>query len=504
MSGSVDCASSDPPQVVSRGPCGSDDRHAQLTSLSAVAAVAAIRNGEVKAEDYAEALLERAARCADLNAFCILRADEVREAARAADRHRLAGRALGRMHGLPIAVKDSINTRSLPTSNGTRALRSFCPRDNAGVLEPLLAQGALILGKTNLHELSCGWTSNNAEYGAVRNPYDSTRTPGGSSGGSAVAVAAGIAPLAIGEDTYGSIRVPASFCGLAGLRPTHGRYPNDGIMPLSRDKFDQVGPLARAVEDIVLFDSVVTRRESPLTALSPSGIRIGISPRHLGAGIDPECDRLLSEALDRLRAAGAIVVTAELPPILHEASAVTRTILNHELLGSVSEYLTDQQSGLTLDELMAQTSSNLAPVLLASRNPGPRAAYETALRQREQIQGAAAAYFREFALDALAFPPTMMPAFAQGDAAAVEINGRTIDLFTAIGRNVALSSCAALPSLVLPIGMTSAGLPFGLEFDAPQGSDGRLLALGLSLESALGPIAPPRPSARESIPRRSL
>ncbi len=469
----------------------SSGRRSRLAELSAVAAVAAIREGEIKAEDYADALLERAARGADLNAFRTLRADAVREAAREADRRRLAGRPLGRLHGLPLPVKDSINTRELPTSNGTRSLQHFRPREDAGVLKPLLAQGALIMGKTSLHELSCGWTSNNATFGAVRNPYDTTRTPGGSSGGSAVAVAARMAPLALGEDTYGSIRLPASFCGLVGLRPTHGRYPNDGVMPLSRDKFDQVGPLARCVEDIALFDSVVTHRESPVTALSLAGVRIGISPRHLAADIDPECERLVQEALLRLRAADVTIVTAELPPILREASEVERTILGHELLGSMADFLEAEHAGVTLDELIEQAGPNLTPLLLAARHPGPRDAYDAALHQRERIRVAAAAYFREFALDALAFPPSMMPAFPQGDAAAVSIAGHSTDLFIAIGRNVALGSCADLASLVLPAGMTASGLPVGLEFDAPRGSDQRLLALGLSLEGALGPIASP-------------
>jgi indoleacetamide hydrolase len=138
------------------------------------------------------------------------------------------------MHGLPIPVKDSVNTKTLPTSNGTRAFAEFRPKDDAAVLKLLFAQGAILMGKTNLHELSFGWTSNNAVFGPVHNPYDPSRVPGGSSGGSGAAVAARIAPLAIGEDTLGSIRVPATHCGLAGLRPSFGRYPDGGIMPLTQ------------------------------------------------------------------------------------------------------------------------------------------------------------------------------------------------------------------------------------------------------------------------------
>jgi mandelamide amidase len=229
-----------------------------MTELTATAAVQAMRNGDVKAEDYARALLDRAQALANLNAFRTLDREMVLEAARSADKARAAGQTLGMLHGLPIPVKDSVNTKAFPTSNGTRALREFKPKDDAAVLKPLLYQGAILMGKTNLHELSYGWTSNNEAFGPVRNPYDPQHVPGGSSGGSAAAVAGRMAPLAIAEDTLGSIRVPASMCGLAGLRPSFGRYPDDGIMPLTVNKFDQVGPLARSVADLLLFDSVVT------------------------------------------------------------------------------------------------------------------------------------------------------------------------------------------------------------------------------------------------------
>jgi mandelamide amidase len=177
-----------------------------------------MRNGDLKAEDYARALLDRAQHLESLNAFRTLDREMLLEAARAADKVRASGDAIGALHGLPIPVKDSVNSKALPTSNGTSALRDFRPRDDAGVLKALLAQGGILMGKTNIHELSYGWTSNNEVFGPVHNPYDPTRVPGGSSGGSGAAVAARMAPLAVAEDTLGSIRVPATMCGLAGLR----------------------------------------------------------------------------------------------------------------------------------------------------------------------------------------------------------------------------------------------------------------------------------------------
>jgi len=170
--------------VIPACPAGAADSN--LVELSATAAVAAIRNGDIKAEDYARALLDRT-QLASLNAFRILDRETVLEAARNSDRRRASGAQLGALHGLPIPVKDSVNTKALPTSNGTRALASFKPKDDAGVLKPLFAQGAILMGKTNLHELSFGWTNNYAIFCPVRNPHDPSRIPGGNSGAAVAA-----------------------------------------------------------------------------------------------------------------------------------------------------------------------------------------------------------------------------------------------------------------------------------------------------------------------------
>jgi mandelamide amidase len=466
--------------------------HDELTQLSARAAAKAMRDGDLKAETYAAALLAQAERWKALNAFRTMHPDSVLEAARAADKQRVSGAALGPLHGVPIPVKDSVNTRALPTSDGTRALRDFRPDQDADVLKPLFSAGAILMGKTNLHELSCGWSSNNHTFGAVLNPYDLHRTPGGSSGGSAAAVAARIAPVAIAEDTYGSIRIPATFCGLAGLRCTFGRYPARGMMPLAKNKFDQVGPLARSVEDLILFDSVVTRAREPIGARSLKGVRIGLSPEFLEAGIDAETGRIVAGALERIKDFGAILVHAELPDNVRKASDVVRSILGYELIASFAAFLRNYRTGVSLETLVSEAGPNLAPLLEASKHPGAQAQYAALLRQMEEIRTATLAHYRRHRIELMAFAPALMPAFPQGDAQQVQINGRSVDLFTAIGRQVGLGSCASLACLVLPVGMTHAGLPVGVELDGLPGSDRQLLALGLSLEQALGRIPPPR------------
>lgn len=468
---------------------GSDTPRADLHELSATAAIAAMRNGDVQAEDYARALLDRAALLGSLNAFRVLTPDVVLEAARAADKARAAGSKLGLLHGLPIPIKDSVNTAAYPTSNGTASLRNFRPKADASVLTPLLAAGAIVMGKTNLHELSMGWTSNNATFGAVHNPYDSTRIPGGSSGGSAVAVASRMAPLAIAEDTLGSIRIPSTMCGICGLRPTYGRYPDDGIMPLAASRFDQVGPLARSVEDLALFDSVVTSDMAPLHAVDLKGVRIGVADFFL-ADLDPEVERVTSAALERLRAAGAIIVRADIPDDVKAAPGVALTILFSEVGATLSKYLAEQGTGVTLEQMVAQVGPDVKA--LFALKPPPKSAYDAMVAQRVKTVAAIRAHFEKQNIVALAFPPAMMAAHKISEDGSMTLRGQAIPNSTTMGRNVSLGSVASMASLVLPAGLTSVGLPVGLEFDALPGTDRQLLALGVSLQRALGPIASPR------------
>ena len=248
---------------------------AELWKLSAVDAVAAMKRGEVTAERYASTLLARCKAAEWLNAFITLQPEHVLEAARAADRRRQSGMHLGALYGLPIPVKDSINTKDMPTTGGTRALRSFQPRIDAPLVARLRDAGAIVLGKTNLHEISTGYTSANLTTGAVHNPYDRARSPGGSSGGSAAAVAARLAPLSVAEDTAGSIRVPAAMCGIVGFRPTTGRYPSQGVLPIT-PHFDQVGPHARRVSDVILFDAVVTGDPTPIAPTPVRGVTLAV------------------------------------------------------------------------------------------------------------------------------------------------------------------------------------------------------------------------------------
>jgi indoleacetamide hydrolase len=481
-------------------PAGTGD----LANLGAVEAVAHMSQGALTSEHYAQALLKKCHAAEGLNAFISLEPAQVLEAARARDLERLSGAKPGPLFGLPIPVKDSVNTRDYPTTGGTPALRHFRPAEDAPVVAALRSGGAVILGKTNLHELSYGWTSNNLAYGAVRNPYDLARIPGGSSGGTAAAIAARLAPLGVAEDTEGSIRVPAAFCGIAGFRPTTGRYSTRGCVPIS-PLFDQVGPHARSVADLALFDSVAADDWRALTATPLKGLRLGVVRDYWFTELDPEVLRLTELALARLKEAGAQIIETQLPGLAALIDLTTDNVQNHDVRLALARYLKDYGTGVDLETLIAQASPDIQRVFRRYVMPGgtdfvAEAAY---LAARDQHLPALRRLYREYfartQVSAMVFPATLVPAPRIGEETTLMVNGRALPFETAVARNIAPGSTAGVPGIVVPAGLTHAGLPVAIELDAPAGSDRALLALGMAVERALGPVAaPPEPYKRSA------
>jgi Asp-tRNA(Asn)/Glu-tRNA(Gln) amidotransferase A subunit family amidase len=468
-----------------------------LCNLGAVEAIAQMQQGALTAERYAQALLARCQTAHVLNAFITLEPARVLEDARSRDRERRAGAKPGPLFGLPIPVKDSVNTMDYPTTGGTPALRGFRPAQDAPIVAALRGAGALVLGKTNLHELSYGWTSNNQAFGAVRNPYDLTRIPGGSSGGTAAAVAARLAPLGVAEDTEGSIRVPAAFCGIAGFRPTTGRYPTRGCVPIS-PLFDQVGPQARCVADLVLFDSIVTRTSRKLDAAPLHGLRLGVVRDYWFADLDPEVERLTEHALARLRDAGAQIVETQMTGLAPLIDLTTDGIQSHDVRIALTRYLEEYGAGIDFETLVERASPDIQRVFRRDVLPGGanfvvEAVYTAA---RDQYLPALRRMYREYFerthVTAMVFPATLVPPTRIGEDQTVEVRGRSMPFDMAVARNIAPGSTAGLPGLVLPVGLTDGGLPVAIELDAPAGADRSLLSLGLGVERVLAPLPAPR------------
>jgi Asp-tRNA(Asn)/Glu-tRNA(Gln) amidotransferase A subunit family amidase len=474
----------------------SDANSAELQKLSAGEAVHRMARGELSAERYAGALLARCESLRALNSFIALEPEKVLQDARDCDLRRLAGAKTGPLFGLPIPIKDSVNTHDYPTTAGTPALRGFRPAQDAPAVKALRAAGALVLGKTNLHELSFGWTSNNHAFGAVHNPYNPKCIPGGSSGGTAAAVAARMAPLGVAEDTQGSIRVPAALCGICGFRPTTGRYSTRGCVPIS-PLFDQIGPHARTVSDLSLFDSVVSKHRGLAAATPLQGVRLGVVRDYWFQGLDPEVERVTELALQRLKEAGAKIIETSMPGLQSLIELTTNAVQLHDVRTALARYLKKYATGLSLDDVLRSASADIQETFRNYVMPGApnfvsestyvaaRDSHLPALRRMYQD------YFARTGVAAIVFPATMTAATPIGEDVSVNIQGRKVRFDIAIARNISPGSTAGIPGLVLPAGLTAAGLPVGMEFDAPAHADGSLLALGLSLERALGSIPPP-------------
>lgn len=467
-----------------------------LTDLSATEAIDAMRQGDISAVDYATALLQRCETGKHLNAFITLEAERVLEAANAADELRATGAALGPLHGLPIPVKDSVNTKGYITTGGTPALNNFHPEENAPLVEQLVAAGAIVLGKTNIHELSLGWTSNNQAFGAVHNPYDTTRIPGGSSGGTAAAIASGMAPLGIAEDTQGSIRVPAAMCGIYGFRPTTNRYPNSGVIPIT-PLFDQVGPHARSIADIALFDNVISGEAMVAGLPSLTGVRLGVPRQYYFDGLDTEVERISNESLQKLADAGAELVETNVARLDELIALTTDQVQLYHLMPMLIRFLREFNTGVSFDELIAQASPDIQSVFTHYVLPGgefviPEADFVAARDQHlPALKKTLKDYFAENNLDAMVFPTAQVAAPPIGHDIETELNGETVSFQSVISRNISPGSTAGLPGLVIPADLTSDGLPVTLEIDGPAGSDRKLLDIGLAIEKVLGHLPPP-------------
>ncbi|MDH5344153.1 MAG: amidase family protein [Gammaproteobacteria bacterium] len=468
----------------------------ELTDLSATEAVALMRRGDLAALDYATALVEQCGRWEHLNAWISFEPERVLESAREADRLRASGADTGLLHGLPIPVKDSVNTKDYPTTGGTRALADFHPADDAELVKRLTAAGGIVMGKTNIHELSFGWTSNNQAFGAVRNPYDASRIPGGSSGGTGAAIAARMAPLGIAEDTQGSIRVPAALCGVCGFRPTQNRYPNQGVVPIT-PLFDQVGPHARNAVDLALFDHVMTGEPLVASPASLQGLRLGVAREYFYGALDTEVERITDDVLARLGDAGVVLVEADVPDLKRLIDATTAQVQLYHAMPMLTRYLKEFGTGLTFEEMMAEVSGDVAAVFADFVLPGgtgtPSEADFVAARDEHlpALRRTMQAYFASNRLDAMIFPATQIAAPPIGEDFEVTLNGETVLFEPVISRNISPGSTSGIPGIVIPAALNRDGLPVSLEIDGPAGSDLRLFGIGLALETLLGRLPAP-------------
>ena len=455
-----------------------------------------LRSRQISPLDLAHAVLDR---IADYNptllAFCVFESEHVLSQARVAERQLLSGEPVGALCGIPVGVKDLIFTRDLATAGGSEFYRDFVPEEDDIVVERLRASGAVILGKTNVPEFGFGPGSTNSVYGTTRNPWHHARTPGGSSGGSAVAVATGMAPAALGSDGGGSIRVPSSFCGVYGLKPSFGRVPlypgcRDGRFPgfSGWESLEHIGPITRTVPDAALLLDVIAgpdprdrhsipREVAPFASLESepdlAGLRVAWTLDLGGyARVDREVRLAIEGAVQRLELLGADVVDAnETPPFSTDPSSFFETIvaLDADLTG--------------LRDLVDDKSDRLNPrirAMLASPPTFEAASRALALRQALYNQ-----LWRFFTTcDLLVTPTTPVVAFDVDRALPERIDNDSRVPAAALSWFTLPFNLTGNPAASVPCGWTADGLPVGLQIIGNHLDDRTVLRASRALEVA--------------------
>jgi aspartyl-tRNA(Asn)/glutamyl-tRNA(Gln) amidotransferase subunit A len=411
-----------------------------------------------------------------LNAFITVASESALAEARAAERELLRGRRRGALHGIPIALKDNIYTQHLRTTMGSLILRDFVPSEDATVVRKLRHAGAIVLGKTNLHEFAYGVTSENPHYGPVRNPWKADRISGGSSGGSAVAVAAGLCATAIGSDTGGSIRIPSGLCGVVGFKPTFGRVSVHGVFPLAAS-FDHMGPIARSAVDAALILECIAGRD-PLdptslarseksfrSTLKRKRVRLGRPKEHFWVNMDSEVRRITETAIGDFVKAGAELKEISLPTVVagieaaNLIAAVEATQLHRRegyFPARASEYGADVRGRL-------EQGGHVRAIDYLSAQEAMRRARD----ESEAVLGS---------VDAIVIPTSPIGAPPMGSEP-VRVGDVEMPLRTALVDRNRFGNFTGLPAISMPCGITQNGLPVAVQFIGRRFADAHLLAI---------------------------
>lgn len=442
--------------------------------MNILAAASALRAKKVSSQELTKEALSRiAARNLEINAFLTVTEASARLAAKNADEELADGKDRGPLHGIPIAVKDLIDVAGVPVTAGSKVLHGRVPGRDAEVVRRLREAGAVILGMTNMHEIAYGITSNNPHYGPVRNPHDLKRIAGGSSGGSAAAVADGLAAAALGTDTGGSIRIPAAFCGVVGYKPTYGQVSREGVIPLGFS-LDHVGPLASTVWDcaaLVAAMADVSPDFLPAEDASLKGVRIGLPENFYFEQILPEVAAPVRRAAGIAESAGANIVSVRVPD-MNEVNAAARVILLAEASAAYEPYR----------ERRADFGTDVLALLDQGRLIGA-VDYINAQRVRRRQRAEFDRLWRN--VDCILVPatPATAPKIGQTD---IEIGGEVRDVRIVTTRLVRGINLLGLPAISIPCGKDPAGMPVGLQLLAPRGADRKLLCVAAALEAVLG------------------
>ncbi|MFO0910226.1 MAG: Asp-tRNA(Asn)/Glu-tRNA(Gln) amidotransferase subunit GatA [Isosphaeraceae bacterium] len=483
-----------------------------MTPATATGLLRELNSGAITAEEVARHYLDRAQRLGRLNVFVHLDAELVLDQARAVDAKRKAGQPLGPLAGVPVAIKDVLCVEGEPTTCGSRMLRNFRPPYDATVIQRLKAADAVLFGKTNMDEFAMGSSTENSAYGPTRNPWDEERIPGGSSGGSAAAIAADLAPLSLGSDTGGSIRQPAAVCGIVGLKPTYGRVSRYGLIAFA-SSLDQIGPFAHDLADTALILGVLSGRDphdstsvdTPVPDYSatldtpPTSLRIGLVKEFFGAGLDPEVETAVREAVRVYEKAGATIKDVSLPHSKYGVPAYyivapaecssnlaryDGTIFGHRAEDFSPKYPGEEALPPLVRMMMASRAEGFGAEVKRRIMLGTFALsagyadqyYNQALKVRRLIRNDFDAAFRD--VDVLLGPTSPTAAFKLGEKTADPLAMYLSDIYTIT------ANLAGIPGLSVPCGLTQSGLPIGLQLLAAPFAEETLLRTARVFERA--------------------
>ncbi|MES2790628.1 MAG: Asp-tRNA(Asn)/Glu-tRNA(Gln) amidotransferase subunit GatA [Planctomycetota bacterium] len=462
-----------------------------------------LERGELTSVELTTAYLDRITQLDDrVGAFLTVNGEEALQQAADVDRRRQSQQPVGALAGIPVAIKDVLCTKGLKTTCASKMLSNFIPPYDAHVISQLRNADAVLIGKTNMDEFAMGSTTESSAFKTTRNPWDLERTPGGSSGGSAAAVAAGMSPLSLGTDTGGSIRQPAGFCSVVGMKPTYGRISRYGMVAYA-SSLDQIGPFANDVRGAALLTEVIAghdgRDSTSVNAAVPSysrtvdqplaGLRVGIAKEHFVEGLNPEVEKTLRNALDVYKSLGAEIKEVSLPHTSYGV-AVYYLIAPSEASSNLARY-----DGVHYGH-RAGEFSNMIDMYATSRGEGfgsevkrrimlgtyalsagyYDAYYLKALKVRRLIRQDYDQAFEQ--IDVLASPVSPHPPSKVGEYSANPLAMYLEDIYT-IGANL-----AGLPGISVPAGFTAAGLPVGLQLLAAPFEEERLLRAARMYEQA--------------------
>lgn len=475
----------------------------ELYKKSAAELSALLRSKEVTACEILDDTLARIdAVEPKVDAFLSVTADTARAKAKEVDEKIARRETLGVLAGIPVGIKDNICTKGLKTTCASRMLENFVPPYNATVVEKLAAADAVIPGKLNMDEFAMGGSCENSYFKPTKNPWDTTRVPGGSSGGSAASVAACEVPLSLGSDTGGSIRCPAGLCGIVGLKPTYGAVSRFGLVAFA-SSLDQIGPFARTVDDVALLFSAICGRDAAHDSkeyaflgmtTGVKGLRIGVPKEYFGKGVSAENKAAVLKAVDDLKALGAEIVEISLPSTDYALSAYY-IISSAEASSNLARY-----DGVKYG-YSGNREGNLNDLYLSTRSEGFGAEvkrrimlgtyvlssgyYDAYYKRAKMLQRMIAQEFEDAfrKCDVIATPTTPTTAFRLGEKTSDPLEMYASDICT-VTVNI-----AGLPGISVPCGFGAGSLPIGLQLIGPKFSEAKLLGVAKTYETARGGFA---------------